>query len=43
MFRFADPELFIFTHPIAVFGGAVFVFPIITAAKIFANMVIRHC
>ena len=26
MFRFADPNFFIFTHPIAVFGGAVFVF-----------------
>ena len=33
MFRFADPKLFIFTHPIAVFGWRCICIPIITAAK----------
>ena len=33
MFRFADPNFFIFTHPIAVFWWRCICIPIITAAK----------
>ena len=43
MFRFADPNFLYLLILLPFLVALCICIPIITAAKIFANMVIRHC